>query len=91
LFRAQTVHISSECLETEFNIDISKLEPDVFSRHKTNDRWTEKSILRQIFPGCYIDIFDRSDYEGANIVVDLCMPLDKSLYGMYDLVYTVVA
>lgn len=33
------------------------------------------------------DIVDVSDYEGATIVHDMCVPVDKSLYGRYDLIF----
>ncbi|MDC3064769.1 hypothetical protein OA092_01205 [bacterium] len=91
LFGRQTVHASPSQLEELFNIDISSLDKDKETRHKSSVSevtFSDRAVLNSIFPKAQIDIFDRSDYEGANIILDLNKTIEEKYHGSYDLIYT---
>jgi hypothetical protein len=88
LFGRQTVHADSNDLGSLGLASLSELEPDTYTRHSGSDLYSDRSVLKSIFPGSEIDIFDRSSYEGANVLVDLNKPLPSSFHSRYDLVFT---
>lgn len=90
LFGKQTVHATSRLLEEEFNLtaDAVCIDRTRHARIDQNGNVTDIELLNAIFPGAKVDVFDRSDYEGANILVDLNRPLPEHYYEDYDVVYT---
>jgi len=91
LFGRQTVHSSIEQLRDCFDLDFENLEKDEETRHKSSVSeitYSDISVMKLFFPKANIDIFDRSDYEGANIILDLNKPVEKKYHGKYDLIYT---
>lgn len=90
LFGKQTVHATTRLLKEEFSL-VTEVGAIDKTRHAGNDRnvaVTDIELLNAIFPGAEVDVFDRSDYEGANILVDLNQPLPEHYHKNYDLVYT---
>lgn len=88
LFGRQTVHASLNDLQDLNLALLDGLHPDTYTRHSASELYSDKSVLQAIFPGSSVDVFDRSDYEGADQIVDLNTPLPAIYHGRYDLVFT---
>lgn len=48
---------------------------------------TDTTFFKSFTPEASLDVMDVTDYEGANIIHDLCEPIPQNLCGTYDVIF----
>ena len=86
----QTVHLTDEDLErlhpSSAGSDPEIPQGDQITRH-SNGRISDRDLLTNLFKIDYSAI-DRSSYEGANVILDLNLPIPESYHNKFDFIYS---
>ena len=91
VFGKQTVHADREFLDllSKAAGRTLKVGNDSQTRHSNAYDWVadDKDLIESVFEVDY-QILDRSPYEGADVIVDLCQPVRNELKNSYDFIYS---
>jgi hypothetical protein len=59
----------------------------VQAKQDTGRPYVDDVTLFSSFSDATLDVMDVTDYEGANVIHNLCMPIPETLAGKYDLIF----
>jgi len=48
---------------------------------------TDETLFKALNPGLRLDVMDVTDYEGANLIWNICKPVPEHLHGTYDVIF----
>jgi len=87
-FGRQTVNIDADVLVDMCGDSIiQNLDLDMETRHGRGQRISDRSLIEALFDVDYCSA-DKSDYEGADLVIDLANPVPEGLRGEFDFIFT---
>ena len=87
-FGQQTINIDSQLLAEWLGDDAAgSLHLDDRTRHGKGHRVADKSLIETLFDVSYQTV-DKSPYEGADFIIDLGKPIEKSFHESFDFVYS---